>query len=207
VRTRSLVGSAAGAALGILVLAGLSSVIGQPDDPPSAPKKPAEQASAEKAPKKPVEAAPAATEQKPALANLIPALKATPGCLDVETARTSSGKNVIFAWFENRRAVMKWYYSDAHQEVMKSFFPDVEPRKPLQEVPGDSGPIMVIASITMAKQSQFKDTTQAPIAQIAIELYQPLSGGAALGGRFAPAAVKVPHLRDYTPKTKAPPEK
>jgi hypothetical protein len=46
---------------------------------------------------------------------LIPALKATPGCLGVETARTSSGKNVIFACFENRGAVMKWYYSDAHQ--------------------------------------------------------------------------------------------
>ena len=137
---------------------------------------------------------------------MIPALKSTPGCLVVETARTSSGKNVIFAWFENRRAVLKWYYSDAHQEAMKSFFPDIEPRKPLQEVPGESGPIMVIASITMAKQSQFKET-QAPISQIAIELYQPLSGGAALGGRFAPSAVKVPNLRDYTPKGKSPPDK
>ena len=84
--------------------------------------------------------------------------------------------------------------------------PGFEPRKPLQEVPGESGPIMVIASITMAKQSQFKET-QAPISQIAIELYQPLSGGAALGGRFAPSAVKVPDLRDYTPKGKSPPDK
>src|SRR2546428_12408539 len=88
--------------------------------------------------------------------DLVAALKATPGCLGVETARTSSGKQVIFAWFENRRAVLKWYYSDAHQDAMKSFFPGFESRKPLKEVPEDSGPIMVIASITMAKQAQFK---------------------------------------------------
>src|SRR5262245_51088535 len=31
------------------------------------------------------------------------ALKATPGCLGVESARTSSGKQVIFAWFENKK--------------------------------------------------------------------------------------------------------
>lgn len=204
--TQSLVAVAAGAALGILVLVNRNSVVGQAEDPARLRNKPADQAAPEKESRKAAAAAPAAKEKKTALPNLIPALKATPGCLGVETARTSSGKQVIFAWFENRRAVLKWYYSDAHQDAMKSFFPGFESRKPLKEVPEDSGPIMVIASITMAKQAQFKETP-APLAQIAIELYQPLAGGAALGGRFAPAAVKVPNLRDYTPKAKSPANK
>src|SRR5262245_39549935 len=41
--------------------------------------------------------------------DLVKGLKETPGCLGVETARTSSGKNVIFAWFEGKEAVIDWY--------------------------------------------------------------------------------------------------
>ncbi|MDT4898958.1 MAG: hypothetical protein QOH25_4035 [Acidobacteriota bacterium] len=36
--------------------------------------------------------------------DLVAGLKATPGCLGVETARTDSGKSVIFAWFEDKKA-------------------------------------------------------------------------------------------------------
>src|SRR5437016_10309430 len=43
--------------------------------------------------------------------DLIAGLKATPGCLGVETAMTASKKQVIFAWFEDKKAVLKWYYS------------------------------------------------------------------------------------------------
>lgn len=50
--------------------------------------------------------------------DLVGGLKATPGCLGVETAQTSSGKNVIFAWFENKKAALNWYYSDMHKQVM-----------------------------------------------------------------------------------------
>lgn len=53
--------------------------------------------------------------------DLVAALKATPGCLGVETARTGSGKQVIFAWFENKDA----------------------------EVPS-SGPVLAVASLTPA---------------------------------------------------------
>jgi hypothetical protein len=35
---------------------------------------------------------------------------------------------------------------------------------------------------------------QLPVSQIAIELYAPLPGGLAAGGRFAPSSVKVPGL-------------
>ena len=53
------------------------------------------------------EAAPA-QHQKGGFPDLVAGLKATPGCLGVETARTTSGKAVIFAWFENKRAVLRW---------------------------------------------------------------------------------------------------
>jgi Antibiotic biosynthesis monooxygenase len=152
--------------------------------------------------------APGAADQQPAkqepakgFPDLVGSLKASPGCLGVETAKTGSGKQVIFAWFEDKKAVLKWYYSDTHREVMKKFFPAGEYSKPLKELPDDSGPIMAIASITFAAKPQFKETPL-PILQISIELYQPVSGGVSLGGRFAPAGLKVPHLRDYTPKDK-----
>ena len=133
--------------------------------------------------------------------DLVASLKASPGCLGVETAKTGSGKQVIFAWFEDKKAVLKWYHSDTHRQVMKQFFPGREYRKPLQEVPDDSRPIMAIASITFAEKPRFKETPL-PISQISIELYQPVSGGIFLGGRFAPEGLKVPKLRDYTPKEK-----
>jgi hypothetical protein len=133
--------------------------------------------------------------------DLVAALKASPGCLGVETAKTGSGKQVIFAWFEDKKAVLKWYHSDAHQQEMKQFFPGREYSKPLKEVPENSGPILAIASITFTDKPRFKETPL-PISQIAIELYQPVSGGIFLGGRFAPEGLKVPKMRDYTPKEK-----
>jgi hypothetical protein len=142
-------------------------------------------------------------EQKkgPDLPDLVAALKASPGCLGVDTAATTSGKQVIFAWFEDKKAVLKWYYGDVHKQVMKELTPGITNPNPLKHVAEDSGPIMVLASVTLAKEGKFKQV-KLPITQIAIELYQPLPGGAFLGGRFAPASVKVPHLRDYTPKEK-----
>jgi hypothetical protein len=52
---------------------------------------------------------------------------------------------------------------------------------------------MAIASITMPTPPQNGDLKAATI-QIAIELYAPLPGGLAAGGRFAPSTVKVPGL-------------
>ena len=132
---------------------------------------------------------------------LIADLKASPGCLGVEVAKTDSGKNVIFAWFENKEALLKWYHSDTHRTLMKDFFPDQKFRKPLQNIPDGGGPILAVASITFADRPKFQETTL-PISQIAIELYQPLAGGTALGGTFAPAKMKIPGLRDYSAKEK-----
>ena len=134
--------------------------------------------------------------------DLVGAIKGTPGCLGVETAKTTSGKLVIFGWFEDKKAALKWYHSDTHQELMKKFAPGFEPGEPLRHVPDDSGPIMAIASLTLTDKPPSKEKPL-PVAQISIELYQPLSGGLHLGGRFAPDGLKVPRrCRDYTPKPK-----
>ena len=133
--------------------------------------------------------------------NLVGPLKATPGCIGVETARTSSGKQVIFAWFENKKAALNWYYSETHRAVMKQFAPPASSgqiaRAPLADVPDDGTPILAIASVTLVDPSQVAPGAP-PFSQIAIELYSPLSGGLALGGRFAPSAMKVPGMREVS---------
>lgn len=130
-----------------------------------------------------------------AFPDLVAALKAVPGCLGVETARTASGKQVIFAWFENKKALLDWYYSPVHQQVMTQFFPGAPARTPMPDVADDGRPILAIASLTMAERP-VSGITSLPVSQIAIELYQPLPGGIALGGRFSPLALKVPGLTD-----------
>jgi hypothetical protein len=127
--------------------------------------------------------------------DLVAALKATPGCYGVETARTGSGKQVIFAWFENKKALLDWYYSPVHRQLMSQFFPSAPQRTPLPDVPDNGQPILAIASLTMADKPA-SDVTSLPVSQIAIELYQPLPGGIALGGRFSPLSMKVPGLTD-----------
>src|SRR5262245_29140266 len=138
---------------------------------------------------------PAGAEGKDAgFPDLVAALKETPGCLGVETAKTESGKQVIFAWFENKKATLKWYYSDTHQALMKRFLPGRKRSgNPLADVPDDSGPIMAVASVTLNEKPTKENPL--PFKQIAIELYQPLGGGLAIGGRFAPDKMKVPEPR------------
>ncbi len=131
--------------------------------------------------------------------DLVGGLKAVRGCLGVEQARTASGKNVIFAWFEDKQAVLRWYYSDTHQHAMKMLLADRKPDPPLQGVPDDVGPILAIASLTFSDKPQYEGASM-PISQISIELYKPLTGGIFLGSRFAPEGLKVNGMKDYTPK-------
>ena len=126
--------------------------------------------------------------------DLVGALKATPGVLGVETARTQGGKQVIFAWFENKKAALTWYYSDTHRSLQKAFAPGSPERTPMADVPDDGSPIMAIASLTLAGAPSAENPF--PVSQIAIELYKPLPGGLAAGGRFAPSTMKVPGLVD-----------
>jgi len=145
-----------------------------------------------------------APPQRPAGPDLVGALKATPGCLGVETARTATGKQVIFAWFENKSAVLKWYYSETHVALMQQLSGGgVRPGGPLADVP-DEGPVLAVASLTPSAGAQPGDL-RAGFSQIAIELYQPLPGGIAAGGRFGPTSMRVPGLIDVPmPPTPAP---
>ena len=135
----------------------------------------------------------------PGFPDLVAGLRAIPGNLGVETARTAGGKNVIFAWFEDKDALLRWYDSDMHRGVQDRFFPDRPPHTPLAHVPDGTGPILAVASITMADQPQFEGTTSLPISQISIELYTPLPGGLSLGGTFAPEGMEVPHMIQLGP--------
>ena len=128
--------------------------------------------------------------------NVVGALRATPGVLGVETAQTPAGKRVIFAWFESKKALVEWYHGDVHQKAMKNVFPHLTfDRQPLGDLADDSGPILAIVSVKFADAPR-PDATAAPISSIGIELYGPLPGGVAVGGRFAPEALKVRGLRE-----------
>ena|SRR5436190_13334427 len=127
--------------------------------------------------------------------DLVGALKTTPGVLGVEVGQMISGKQVIFAWFENKQAVLKWYYSDAHQALMLQFAGGARrPRGPLADVPDDGKPVLAIASVTLTGPPPSRAEDLKSVPQIAIELYAPLPGGLAVGGRFAPSSVRVPGM-------------
>ena len=128
--------------------------------------------------------------------NVVGALKASPGVLGVETGQTASGRQVIFAWFEGKKALVDWYHGDVHQRAMRSVYPgQVFDRQPLPDLPENTGPILTIVSVKFAGAPALG--ASAPrIVSIGIELYAPLPGGVAVGGRFAPEALKVPGLRD-----------
>ena len=140
----------------------------------------------------------AALAQAPpgSFANVVIAARAAPGCLGVETGQTASGKRIIFAWFENKKALVAWYHSDTHQKAMKTVFPrQTFDRQPLPDLPEDSGPILAIVSVKFLDAPR-PDATSMPICSIGIELYGPRPGGVAVGGRFAPDALKVRGLRE-----------
>jgi quinol monooxygenase YgiN len=128
---------------------------------------------------------------------IVEALQASPGCLGVETAQTASGKNVIFAWFEDKQAALAWHNSDAHQRMMDRFFPErPQERTPMEHIADDAGPILTIASLKPAEQ--LLPGTRMPVSEIAIEMYAPLPGGIRINGGFTPAAIPVPHRVETT---------
>lgn len=115
------------------------------------------------------------------------------GCLGVDSGEWDSGKQTIIAWFEDKDAVVSWYDSDMHMQMIESFTDDDGTHEPLEFVRNDSGPIMVMATLTYAEEPHFEGLTL-PVSQISVELFAPLPGGAHLGGRLAPPAFKVPHM-------------
>jgi hypothetical protein len=133
---------------------------------------------------------------QPGFTALLDAARAHPGCLGIDTGQTTSGKRVIFAWFEDKAALVSWYKSEAHQRAMKIAFPNLTfDREPLPDTPDNSGQILAIVSLKL-NEAPPPDGARLPIGTIGIELYTPLPGGVAVGGRFAPKSVRVPALRE-----------
>jgi len=128
--------------------------------------------------------------------NVVKALREAPGCLGVATGQTAGGRRVIFAWFEGKKALVDWYHSDMHQRAMRTVFPNQRfDREPLPDLDADVGPILTIVSVKFA-DAPAPGATAPAITSIGIELYGPLPGGIAVGGRFAPDAIKVRGLRE-----------
>jgi hypothetical protein len=133
---------------------------------------------------------------------LIKAVLASPGVLGVELGQTTKGKRVIFAWFENKKALVNWYKSDFHQRGVKWAFPNRKiDREPLPDMPENSGQILALVTLKFADKSTSNAAaagvaSRPPIESIGIELYTPLPGGVAVGGRFSPKSVRIPGLRE-----------
>jgi hypothetical protein len=128
--------------------------------------------------------------------SVVKALRESPGCLGVETGQTAGGRRVIFAWFDGKKSLVDWYHSDVHQRAMRAVFPNQTfDRQPLPDLAEDSGPILTIVSVKFA-DAPAPGATAPAITSIGIELYGPLPGGVAVGGRFAPDAIKVRGLRE-----------
>src|SRR5271166_4471272 len=98
---------------------------------------------------------------------LVKSLRESPGCLGVETAQTLSGKSVIFAFFENKKAAMKWYFSPTHRELMELLGSAYQgKRTPMKGVPDDV-PGMAVASLTRGGKPVSGDS-KLPVSQISI---------------------------------------
>ncbi|MEM1330182.1 MAG: hypothetical protein AAGG07_06450 [Planctomycetota bacterium] len=125
---------------------------------------------------------------------LVEGLQQIEGCVGVEAAMISGGKATIIAWFEDKAAAKRWYYSDMHRGVMMMAGGDMA-REPMTHV-ADDIPIMVMATITPARQGQDPlPGVPMPISQISIEMYTPLPGGAMFNGRLTPMEIDIPHMR------------
>lgn len=124
---------------------------------------------------------------------LIDGLESTEGCLGVESARYTSGKLGIIAWFESVDAAERWYYSETHKRFMAMAGSNAEAREPMQHIHDRATPVMVMASITMGGEGP--KIGMMPISQISIEMYTPLPGGAAINGRLSPETFPIDHFR------------
>jgi len=175
-----------------------------PTTRPAAP--PADPATAPAAPVAP-KAPPARPSGADMTGSLVEGLQNSPGCLGVDLARWRSGRQSICAWFEDKAAVVAWYESEVHQTIMNQMVRGEAGGEPLKHVEDGTGPIMVIASITPTPRGEpGLPQVLLPITQISIEMFQPLPGGAHIGGRLAPETFIVPGMKAYPMDGLGPPD-
>jgi len=126
--------------------------------------------------------------------DLVGGLRATPGCLGVKTSAFENGKQVaIFAWFENKAALNRWYASSMHQDAMRKFFPKIQGNDVAAAgFKDDKAPILVVATVTPSDKPM--EGQSLAVSQISVEMYTPVPGGLALGSSWAPESLNVPGL-------------
>jgi len=135
---------------------------------------------------------------------LVAGLEATEGCLGVETPEFPGGRQCIMAWFENKAAAERWYYSPTHQFMMagaQGGVPDAGRSKPLAHIKDETIPIMVMATINFTGEPATPGPI--PFSEISIEMYTPLPGGAFINNRLAPMELEIPHMRDFSANPEA----
>lgn len=125
------------------------------------------------------------------VAEMIEALKTTPGVVGVDIAELRSGKNCFLAWFRDKPAAMAWFRSTMHQKMLDQVAPRRNRnRVPMAEIPEDVGPMF--AAACLSPPTPATDGRPARSPRIGIELYAPLKGGVRFsGGSFAPDAFKA----------------
>ena len=148
----------------------------------------------------------AATPEDQAIAaseELLSALRSVDGVYGVKSARVHDGTELIFAWFEDKSAVLRWFEHSYHRKLLR------DAGRPEDNVAaehfGDKvGPILVVASVAYAPArgsihaSMFDDPVAGRPTRFAIEYYTPLPGGAYMIEPFAPPGVqqRINGLRD-----------
>src|ERR1700674_909092 len=94
-------------------------------------------------------------------------LEKQPGLLGVHALSSidNQGMLVILTWWENKKALNDWFYSETHQAIISEFYGTA------QAAPGPVGP----------------KTPVGGMGQVGIELFTPLPGGMVYGGGLTPA--------------------
>lgn len=120
-----------------------------------------------------------------AVHQIFDALRSIPGCLGVELAHSESGRHSILAWFEDKDALVRWYYSSFHKNLQSTYFPEETPGEPLAQVPYPGRPIIAIASFTLAHEMD-PASPMLSLKEITVELFSPLSADTLLGTSLGP---------------------
>jgi quinol monooxygenase YgiN len=99
-------------------------------------------------------------------------LEKQPGLLGVHALSSidNRGMLVILTWWENKKALNDWFYSETHQGIISQFYGSAQP-----------------ASGTVGSK-----TPTGGMGQVGIELFTPLPGGMVYGGGLTPARRQKP---------------
>lgn len=125
---------------------------------------------------------------------LLEGLRETEGCLGADAAQFQSRRLGIIAWFENKAAAKRWYYSETHAAMMRMAGGDPDEGEPMQHIEDEDVPVMVMATLGFDGPPAVPGSP-IPFSSISIEMYTPLPGGAAVSERFAPDGFEIPHFR------------